>query len=117
MKKMNKILRVIGFMVSVVAVMVLLGFVGSKRSSASCEELVIHIYSHSGKNLVTEADIKNRISTKIGVVIGEPLHKISTRAIETELSSIPFVKTAKVYETINKKLIVELRERKPMARL
>lgn len=117
MKKMNKILEIIGFMVSVIAVMVLLGFVGSKRSAASCEELIIHIYADSGKNLITEADVKNRISNKIGVVIGEPLNKINTRSIETELRSSPFVRTARVYETINKKLIVELKERKPMVRL
>src|SRR5690554_2781287 len=117
MKKMNKILKIIGFMLSAIAVLALLSFVGSKRSSASCEELIIHIYADSGKNLVTEADVKNRISNKIGVVIGESLRQINTRAIETELRAIPFVRTAKVYETINKKLIVELKERKPMARL
>ena len=117
MKKMNKILKIIGFMVSALAVMALLGFVGSMRSSASCEELIIHIHANSGKNLVTEADIKNQISDKIGVVIGEPLNKINTGAIESELRSIPFIKSARVYETINKKLIVELEERKPLVRL
>lgn len=117
MKKMNKILKIIGFALSVSAVLVLLGFVGSKRSAASCEELIIHIYADSGKNLITEADVKNRISNKIGVVIGEPLNKIDTRSIETELRASPFVRTARVYETINKKLIVELKERKPMVRL
>ena len=117
MKKMNKILKIIGFMLSAIAVLALLSFVGSKRSSASCEELIIHIYADSGKNLVTEADVKNRISNKIGIVIGESLKEINTRAIETELRSIPFVRTVRVYETIDKKLIVELRERKPMTRL
>lgn len=117
MKKMNKILKVIGFMVSVIAVMALLGFVGSMRSAASCEEVIINIHADSGKNLVTEADIKNRILNKIGVVIGEPLNKINTRAIESELRSSPFIKTARVYETINKKLVIELAERKPMVRL
>src|SRR5690606_15261711 len=58
-----------------------------------------------------------RISNKIGIVIGESLKEINTRAIETELRSIPFVRTVRVYETIDKKLIVELRERKPMTRL
>lgn len=117
MKKMNKILKVIGFMVSVIAVLALLGFVGSKRSAASCEELVINIHADSGKNLVTEADVKNRISNKIGIVIGESLNGINTKAIEAELRAIPFVRSARVYETINKKLIIELKERKPMARL
>jgi len=114
---MNKILKIIGFVTSVLAIMALLGFVGSMRSAASCEELVVEIYSESDQKLVTEADIRNQISEKIGVIIGEPLNAIHTKTIENELRTIPFVKKVRVYETINKKLIVELEERKPMVRL
>ncbi len=117
MKKISKILKVMGFGVAALAVMALLGFVGSMRSSASCDELVVHIHTLTGKNLVTETDVKNQISEKIGVVIGEPLNKINTRAIEEELNANPYVKSVRVYETINKKLIIELEERKPMVRL
>lgn len=117
MTKMNKILKIIGFITSVLAVMALLGFVGSMRSAASCEELVVKIYSESAHSLVTEAEVRNQISENIGVIIGEPLNKIHTKAIESELRTIPFVNKVRVYETINKKLIVELEERKPMVRL
>src|SRR5690554_2681688 len=117
MNKVNKILKITGVITSVLAVMALLSFVGSMRSAASCEELVVYIHSESAHNLVTEAEIRNQIHENIGVIIGEPLNKIHTKAIEAELRTIPHVRKVRVYETINKKLFVELEERKPMVRL
>lgn len=117
MRKMSKILKFIGVVLAVAASAVLVGFVGSKRSAAVCEEMQIYIHTQGSKNLLAESDIRNSISDNIGIVVGEPLQTIHTKSIEAELRSIPFVKAVKAYGTINKKLIVELEERNPLVRL
>lgn len=117
MKKMNKILKAIGVVLAVLAVTGLLGFVGSKRAAALCEEMVVHIQTEGKTNLITETEIRNTITEKVGIVVGEPLYTIHTKTIEAQLYTNPFVKQVKAYATINKKLVIDLQERKPLIRI
>lgn len=112
----SKILRTIGFAVAFAGVLALLGFVGSIRSSASCDRVLIHIVPPV-ENLVREADVRTLVNTHFGVLVGEPLNQINTKKIENVLKEMPHVKDIRVYETIDKKLIIDLHERIPLVRL
>ena len=50
MKKISKILKITTFVFGTAVVLGLLGFVGSIRSSASCEEVLINILGQSKQN-------------------------------------------------------------------
>lgn len=117
MAKKSKILKIIGFAAAIAAVAVVLGFVGSIRSTASCEEIVVNISTKDSTHLVQKADVRAMLSRDIGVIVGEPLNQINMREIETKLTEMPHIKDAKVYETINKKLMLELEERSPLVRI
>ena len=117
MKRTSKILKITTFVLGTAVVLGLLGFVGSIRSSASCEEVLINILGQSKQKLVEESDIRSLISQDMGVLVGVPLNQINTREIESLLTAMPHIKDARVYETIDKKLIIELHERTPLVRL
>lgn len=117
MKRTSKILRVTAFVFGAAVVLGLLGFVGSIRSSASCDEVLINILGQTKEKMVEELDVRSLISRDMGALVGMPLNKINTREIETLLRAMPHIKSARVYETIDKRLIIELHERVPLVRL
>lgn len=117
MKKMHKILKIIGVVAGVAAIMVVLGFVGSMRSAASCEALEVKFTLEETPGLVSEADIRSAIGAESGPLVGDPLNEIDSRKVENAVISLPHVKRAAVYKTIDKRLLVEIDEREPMLRL
>lgn len=110
-------MKVSSIVAGLVVVLVLLSFVGSIRSAALCDEVLIDIKGNSDVVLVSEADLRNQINSVSGVLIGVPLNQIDTKIIEESIVSMPQVSEATVYKTIDKKLIVELTQRKPIVRL
>lgn len=117
MSKTGKILKVSAFGLGAVVVLSLLGFVGSIRSAASCEEVIINIVGQTKEKMVEETDVRSLINRDMGSLVGVPLNKINTREIESLLRAMPHIRNARVYETIDKKLIIELHERVPLVRL
>lgn len=117
MKRTSKVLRITIVVFGTAVVLSLLGFVGSIRSSASCEEVSINIIGQSTEKLIEEADVRSLISDDMGELVGMPLNEINTREIESLLRAMPHIRDVRVYETIDKKLKIELHERVPLARL
>lgn len=96
--------------------MVLLGFVGSLRSTAICEALDV-TYTGDTLGLLPESMVRNLVNAGPNVPVGAPLGEIDTRSIEQSIREMPHVKHAVVYKTIDRRLIVEIEERNPIARL
>jgi cell division protein FtsQ len=117
MKKMNKILKFIGITLAFAGVLALLGFVGSMRTSASCDALDIRFERPIDAELLTEHQIKENIAQFAGPVVGMPLNQIDTRQIEKAITALPHARSVKVYKTIHKKMVVEVEERHPIMRL
>lgn len=97
-------------------VLVLLGFVGSLRSSAICEALDV-TYKGDTLGLVPERMVRNLVNAGPYVPVGSPLGEIDTRSIEQSIRSLAHVRHAVVYKTIDRRMIVELEERVPIARI
>ncbi len=113
---MRKILRYIGFGALAIAVLTLLGFVGSLRTSAHCEALEIE-FKDASPLLVSENEVRMASELDGKVPVGMPMGLLDTRRIEESILEIAHIKEAAVYKTIDHKLIVEVTERKPIARL
>jgi cell division protein FtsQ len=114
---MNKVLKIIGVVMVSISVLALLGFMGSIRSSAICETLEVAHARESAKNLVAAEDIEGEILGIFPDLIGSQLNKINTRKIEEYTKGVYHVEDARVYKTIDRKLVVEIRERQPIIRL
>lgn len=117
MTKGGKILKISGIAVVVIAVLGLLSFVGSVRTSALCDDVLIDIHGNSDVILVSKPELKQQINAAFGVLVGVPLNKIDTKIIEESLVQMPQISEATVYKTIDRKLIVELDQRQPILRL
>lgn len=114
---MNKALKIIGVAFGVCAILALLGFVGSIRSSALCEEVQILNHTDYDVQLVSKETVLAAIELVEKPVEGRPMNLIDTRSIEKGVMSLPYVKSATAYKTIDKKIVVEIEERTIIARL
>ncbi len=117
MTKTNKILRICGISLAMAGVLVLLSFVGSMRTSSSCEEVLIEINRDLDIPLLSEDNLRGFILQTSGPIVGSPLNQVETKSIESNIKEIPFVAEATVYKTIDKRLIVEVKQRIPIVRL
>jgi cell division protein FtsQ len=116
MKKMHKIFKIIGIAAGAGAILTLLGFVSSMRSSAPCEAMQINIRAEEPLGMVLESEIRNRIIDENGPVTGDLLGEIDTRSIEKSVLSLHHVRDAAVYKTIDKRIMIDVEERIPIAR-
>lgn len=97
-------------------ILVLLGFVGSMRSTAVCEAMDV-TFAGRPSGLVPENSVRTASVVEGKVPVGMPLGEIDTRSIEHAVLELPYVKEASVYKTIDRKLIAEVTERVPAVRL
>ncbi len=117
MTKLKKIASLSGVVALVAGAMVLLSFVGTMRTGAVCEAMLITISGSDSLRIVSESDIRQSVNTTFGPAIGSPFRQLDIRAIEEYVARVPHVKTAKVFGTIDKKLVIDIMERSPMVRL
>ena len=114
---MSKVLKIIGFACAACSVLVLLGFVGSMRSSAICEKVLIKNEAEYDSQLVKDEDVLAAIRAVENPAEGYPMNQIDTRSIEESVEALPYIKSATAYKTIDKKVVIELKERRLIARL
>lgn len=114
---MNKALKIIGISCAACSILALLGFVGSMRSSALCEEVQIVNHTEYDAQLVSNKIVKAAFEAIEAPVEGRPMNQIDTRSIEQGVVSLPYIKSATAYKTIDKKIVIELQERTIIARL
>lgn len=117
MKKMKKIFKLLGAVLAVAAVFVLLGFVSGKRSAAPCESVEVVLSGYPAAVLLNEDDIRIEIQRLMETPVGLPMRNINVGELESLIKDIPHVRDVSVYKTIDKRLVVEVTERKPIARL
>ncbi len=114
---MNKALKIIGIALASCSILAVLGFVGSIRSSALCETVEIINHTEYDAQLVSNEVVKAAFEAVEKPVEGRPMNQIDTRSIEQGVANLPYVKSATAYKTIDKRIVIELQERKIIARL
>lgn len=117
MKKMNKALRFLGYLVVVLAVAGMLGFVESSKSAAVCEGMEIKFVDGDSLQLVTENDIRRAVISTEGEPVGKNLRAIDFDGMEEMLRSLPHLRHVAVYSTVDRLMKIEVEERKAMIRL
>jgi cell division protein FtsQ len=116
MSKLSKASRLALFAFGGATLMVLLGFVGSMRSTAICEAIEVK-YTRAQTGLVPENQVRDAVVLEGKMPVGMALGAIDTRSIEEALRALPHVNDAVVYKTIDRKMVVEIEERVPILRL
>jgi cell division protein FtsQ len=104
-------------LIMLVVLLGLAGFASRKNSQTTVEELNIRIHNLLGNHYVDEADIKEVLSFKDQMVIGEPLGEIDFKKIENAMLSNPYISQAEVFGNFSGTVNLEVWLRKPLIRV
>jgi cell division protein FtsQ len=96
---------------------VVLGFVGKQYDGLPCRGVEVIIRDSLDRGLVTKDDVLNMVLLEYPGLAGNFLSSIETTEIEESLDAVPAIFNAEVYANIEGKLIIELSQRMPLARI
>jgi len=114
MKKIKYILIwlfIAGYMI------VILGFVGKEQSKVSYSGVEIIIHDSLDLKFIDKAYIISLIQSDVPGLSGESIEDIDLQSIENRISSLKTIRNAEVYVTVRGKLVVEIYQRDPVARI
>jgi cell division protein FtsQ len=96
---------------------VVLGFAGRQYEAVLCRDMQVVVRDSLERGLVTASDIRNLIRLEHPEVVGLPVARVNEGSIEESLVRLPAISTAQVYTNIKGRLIVEITQRVPVARI
>lgn len=102
----------------VAAVFFSIGFMEKKQGGRECKKILIQVENTFENYFIDEKDIF-RLVTKNGArkVVGMSLSQIDMKQIEKEVLGHHYVKDAQVYRDLKGNLIVNVKQRRPIARI
>jgi len=103
--------------ITVIAVLVLLGFANNQHKAVPVVELVVKLEAPAGMRFINDEDVKARITDLGSAVEGEPMSKADIRTMEQTVLKMPEVESAQVYRTMDGNIVVEATQRTPIVRI
>lgn len=113
---MNKVLNISIWVVLIGLIVVALGFSRKSEGETVFENPIINIDYGTDNRFISEEDILSQIisSTDTGSLL---LSNFSVNQIEEKLNNNHSIKDAQVYKTVNGKLFVNVKQRRPIVRV
>lgn len=113
---MNKWLQISIWVVVIVLIIVTLGFVNKSNSETIFSKPIINIDYETENRFISEDAVLSQIISTVdtGALL---LNQYDVASIEEKLNKNHSIKSAQVYKTINGKLIVNVKQRRPIARI
>jgi cell division protein FtsQ len=113
----KKILKISGWVLTVFAMVFLVGFVENKQSKQKCTGIEIELNKFEEGNFVIEHDIRAKINNMGHKIEGELLTDINVGEMEEKILNMPEIEKVEVYKSINGKLTVVAKQRRPIVRI
>jgi hypothetical protein len=85
---------------------VLWGFAIDRGGNALCTGLEVEVLGDGDLHFVTQKSISQYVSNHGHLITGDSIASIDTREIEVELMLIPYLQSAEVFKTIDRKVKV-----------
>ncbi len=121
MKIFKKILILVFWASAVLGIFVMTGFSNKWNSQRESGKVNVKIqYNTHGQNpdvLITYNDIKSLLTTNFDSLEVKKVHETNIEEIENLIRLNPYVGDCDVYRTINGEINVEIKQRRPIARL
>ena len=114
---MNKIIKISLWTLSIIFLLITMGFVSREQRQLSCTSVDIRInYDH--KNFFVEkGDILSMIAAKGIKLVGVPLSVVNFENMETLINTNPSIAKVEVYSTIAGEIKIDIVQRKPIIRI
>jgi cell division protein FtsQ len=114
---MKNVVKKLAPLFALLLVVVLLGFVTRHQNQMPCQGLDVAISSEAEMYFIDKIDVENHVINASDSVVGKRMIDLNTLHIEQVIETLPEVKKADVYKTINGRLKVNVELRVPVARV
>ena len=102
---------------TIVYMIVMLSFVSHIDRKENCEGIKLDMPTQSQNYFIDQHDVMEIIETHVGPVLGQPLYKVSVRAIEESLETHSSIKNAEVYVGADNIVHTRIEQRTPLIRV
>jgi cell division protein FtsQ len=109
--------RILMMLFAGIYLVVMLGFADRQYEGVLCNGVKIMVRDSLERGLVSASDISSLIRLGHGEVAGRPIGELDIRAMEESLRQYPAISWVEVYTNIQGKLMVEVQQRIPLARI
>ncbi|MES2591421.1 MAG: hypothetical protein V4608_06020 [Bacteroidota bacterium] len=117
MKKVKKIALITLWSLLVAGLLVSMGFVNKEQDALRCKSLDIRVNQDDELYFLDKMDIAKLIHKRGDSIVGQPKASVNIVEIEHALNSHEDIANAEVYMTIDGRLKVEVKQRKPLVRI
>jgi cell division protein FtsQ len=111
----KKIAGIFFYITIPIGVFLLLGFAMESNKDIPCRSFTVNVYGDS--YFLDSSHVINTVYSKFGQLEGKKLREISLSNIEDMVRNIYFVKESQVYRTIDGDIVVNVKQREPVARI
>jgi len=103
------------WVISLGGLVVLMGFIGVKKSETVCKD--VKIYIPGSQYFIDRQEIDNILGIPNHAIIGSRMDDINIHDLEARLKANPFIEFAKVYADMDGVINVEISQRQPILRM
>lgn len=117
MNKMKKVVHISIWVIVLIGLFALLGFINKEQKAVKCKGLEIYIDDAVGNFFVDDDDIREIISNLGYRVYEQSVCEIDIGQIEHVLNNNPSIANANVYATIDGRIKIKITQRNPIIRI
>jgi cell division protein FtsQ len=114
---MKKLLNIAGWIVILTGFFILLGFVEARHKQLKCCQFNVFLDYGKAEPLLDAGTIKSWIIGSMDSLQGKPMETIDTEGIKDMILTIPCIRSANVYTSIQGDLNVKIKQRSPIMRI
>lgn len=114
---MKKVFNIFIWVIITSGIIFTLYFAGKRQSETKCTEFSITIDNNNSEPLISKEEIRSHLNEIIDTLEGKKITNIPIAKMESSLNSIPAVKSANIYSTLNGKLKVLILQKHPIIRI
>jgi cell division protein FtsQ len=103
------------WVVSLAGLVVLMSFIGVKKSTMTCKKVQVLI--PGSQYFIDKQEVDNILGLNNNSLVGMRLETINLHGLEKRLKANPFIASAKVYADMDGVIVVEISQRQPMMRM
>ena len=117
MEKFKKIAFKSLLVICVIGLIVSLGFVNKEQDKLRCKSLEVDVNQDGDLFFLDRSDIEKLIKSRGDSIIGEPKAKLNIPDLERALNSHADIANAEASVTIDGKVMIKVKQRKPIVRI
>ena len=118
MKKRSKIILFsVAWLVLIAYLVYGLMFSSKRAKGVVCKSIEVEVLDSADYQFVRSATVKRMLTSSKATPMGKPLTDINTKKLEDEISGVVAVRDVQVYKSLDGKLRVTVKQRRPLVRV